>query len=98
MTSALISRFTPSLMAAATLERVLVQRNGLADRIFESIVSSALTSAKHHSLIVSARGMGKTHLVSLLYHRVVESPSLSKTLAVAWLREEEWGVTSLLDF
>jgi tetratricopeptide (TPR) repeat protein len=93
----LISRFTPSLMAPAALEAMLVQRQDLADTLVERVRESVLTPAKHHSLLVGPRGIGKTHLVSLVYHRVQAMDDLRDRLRVAWLREEEWGVASFLD-
>jgi tetratricopeptide (TPR) repeat protein len=45
--------------------------------------------------------MGKTHLVALIYYRLlaefVKTPTLRDKLVIAWLREEEWGVDSWLD-
>jgi len=79
------------------LEAIFVQRESLASRIVELIRDSILTSAKHHVLLVGPRGIGKTHLVAIAYHRIKEMGDLSKRLLIAWLREEEWGVTSFLD-
>lgn len=93
----LLSRFTPSLMEPETLEAIFVQREALAQRIVVSIRESVLTQAKHYSLIIGPRGIGKTHFVSLVYHRITAMEDLQDRLAVAWLREEEWGVTSFLD-
>ncbi|MGB8701679.1 MAG: tetratricopeptide repeat protein [Thermosynechococcaceae cyanobacterium] len=89
--------FTPSLMDGETLEAIFVQREALAADLVERIQESALTPAKLHTLVIGARGMGKTHLVSLVYHRIQSIPDLKERLLVAWLREEEWGVTSFLD-
>jgi tetratricopeptide (TPR) repeat protein len=94
--SALFS-FTPSLMEGETLEAIFVQREALAADLVERIRESVLTQNKLHTLIIGARGMGKTHLVSLVHHRVQAMDSLKERLLIAWLREEEWGVTSFLD-
>jgi hypothetical protein len=40
--------------------------------------------------------MGKTHFVSLVYHRLKQQPELKGKLLIAWLREEEYGVNSWL--
>ncbi len=98
MTSVLLSRFTPSLLAPEILERLFVQRFELADRVCSGIRDSANTQNKHYYLITGPRGIGKTHFVSLVYHRLALDPSLSDVLRIAWLREEEWGVASYLDF
>jgi len=97
MTERFLSRFTPSLMSADALEAVFVQREPLAARLVELVRTSVLTPAKHHTLLVGPRGIGKTHLVSLVYNRVRAMADLRDRLLIAWLREEEWGVTSFLD-
>jgi tetratricopeptide (TPR) repeat protein len=94
--SALFS-FTPSLMEGETLEAIFVQREALATDLVERIRDSVLTQTKLYTLIIGARGMGKTHLVSLVHHRVQAMDDLKERLLIAWLREEEWGVTSFLD-
>jgi tetratricopeptide (TPR) repeat protein len=89
--------FTPSLMDRETLEAIFVQREALAADLVARVRESALTSTKLHTLLIGARGMGKTHLVSLVHHRILAMPDLKERLLIAWLREEEWGVTSFLD-
>lgn len=84
-------------MDGEALEAILVQRHQLIADLVERIRESALTPNKHHTLIIGARGMGKTHLVSLVYHRLQAMSDLKERLLISWLREEEWGVTSFLD-
>ncbi len=98
MSGVFLSRFTPSVLSPETLEAIFVQRERLASTLVERISTSALTPNKHYSLIIGPRGIGKTHLVSLVYHRVKGDDRLSDRLLCAWLREEEWGITSFLDF
>ena len=92
-----LSRFTPSLDDPETLEAIFVQRGELAARLVELIRESVLTGNKHYSLLVGPRGIGKTHMVSLVYHRVLAEADLKDRLRIAWLREEEY-VVSFLDF
>jgi tetratricopeptide (TPR) repeat protein len=96
MKSPTIFSFTPSLMNPADLESIFVQREAIAADLVDRIRESVLTPTKHHSLIIGARGMGKTHLVSLVYHRVQAMADLKDRILIAWLREEEWGITSFL--
>ncbi|MFB2920103.1 MULTISPECIES: tetratricopeptide repeat protein [Aerosakkonema] len=98
MTSNFISRFTPSLMKQETLETIFVQRHSLAQDLVEKIRISATTANKHFRLLVGMRGIGKTHLIALIYHRVSKIEDLRDKLLIAWLAEEEWGVTSFLEF
>ncbi|MEG5034184.1 tetratricopeptide repeat protein [Microcoleus sp. AT3-D2] len=97
MKGTLVSRFTPSLMKHEDLEEMLVQRHDLANELVESIRLSILKSIEQHHLLIGMRGIGKTHLVSLMYHRVSKMEDLREKVLIAWLREEEWGVTSFLD-
>jgi tetratricopeptide (TPR) repeat protein len=101
MANQMISAFTPSLMSPQELETILVQRQDLAQELLEKILLSATTPAKHYALLIGMRGMGKTHLVALIYYRLLaeftKTPTLKDKLAIAWLREEEWGVDSWLD-
>jgi tetratricopeptide (TPR) repeat protein len=92
-----LSRFTPSLMRQEALEAIFVQREPLAQRLVELTRDSTLTAAKHHTLLIGPRGIGKTHLISLVYHRIRAADDLRGRLLIAWLREEEWGVASFLD-
>jgi tetratricopeptide (TPR) repeat protein/DNA-binding transcriptional ArsR family regulator len=84
-------------MSPETLEKIFVQREDIAQDLVDRIILSATTPAKHHSLLIGARGMGKTHLVSLVYYRLEQHQELADKLMVAWMREDEWGIDSWLD-
>ena len=84
-------------MAPETLEAILVQRHQLANYLVDNIRESTLTDNKHYPLLIGPRGIGKTHLVSLIYHRVAKMEDLQDKLLIAWLREEEYGIASFLD-
>lgn len=92
-----ISRFTPSAMSQKDLETIFVQREELAKRIIDIIRNSALTKSKHYTLLVGPRGIGKTHLISIIYHRLHSMVELNNHLIIGWLREEEWGISSFFD-
>lgn len=99
MRQTFLSHFTPSLMKAETLEEIFVQRDKLAAYLIELIQDSVLTESKHHTLLIGQRGMGKTHLISLIYHRVNnlrETSDLKDRLIIAWLQEEE-HISTFLD-
>ncbi|MCZ6653649.1 MAG: tetratricopeptide repeat protein [Planctomycetota bacterium] len=98
MKESFLSRFTPSLLSHETLEAIFVQREALAKKLVEGIRESAESENKHYYLLVGPRGMGKTHIVSLVYHRVCKDAGIRDKLLIAWLREEEWGIASFLDF
>jgi tetratricopeptide (TPR) repeat protein len=84
-------------MSAEALEKIFVQRHDLAAHVVERIQDSALTASKHHVLLVGPRGIGKTHLVSLIHNRVEAVQSQRDRLWIAWLCEDE-TTSSFLDF
>jgi tetratricopeptide (TPR) repeat protein len=90
-----LSTFTPSTMSPETLEGMFVQREQLLQSIVQDLAAS-VDGAKQYLMLVGARGMGKTHFVSLVYHRLKQKPELHDRLLIAWLREEEYGVNSWL--
>ncbi len=92
-----LSRYTPRIMPPEVLEQIFVQREELAKQLVEHIRTSVLTQELHHTLLIGPRGIGKTHLVSLVHNRISEMADLRNSLLIAWLSEEEWSVTSFLD-
>src|SRR2546422_11455325 len=96
MTS-LLSTFTPSMMTPEALEDLFVQRHDLALKLLALIRESAHTNSKHYTLIIGPRGIGKTHLLSVIYHRARVDVSLRDRIVIAWLKEEEWGLSSFRD-
>ncbi len=94
---ALLSNFTPSIMAPQVLEDILVQRHELAADLVDRIIISITTDNKHYPLLIGARGMGKTHLVSIVYNRIKQQKDVQDRVIIGWLREEEWGISSWLD-
>ena len=92
-TSAL-SRFTPSVMPHELLERLFVARERTLDAILARVDAAAGSSERNHTLLVGPRGAGKTHLVSLAYHRINERREAGARLQVAWLPEDAWTIVS----
>lgn len=92
-----LSHFTPSMMPPETLEAMLVQREPLLTRCLSNVLESLRTGSRHHTLFVGPRGIGKTHLISLLHHRLSQTKEAQSKALVAWMREEEWGVTSFFE-
>ena len=92
-----LSRFTPSLMPPDALEAIFVQREQLLQEILERVQSSVLGPEKKNTLLVGPRGIGKTHLISLVYHRLRSMPAVQDRVLIAWMREEEWGIACFRD-
>ncbi len=92
------STFTPSQSDPETLEDLFVAREKLAQRILDGIQESATGANKHQRLLIGPRGIGKTHLVALLHHRVRRDAELDDRLRIAWLPEDPYiaGYQNLL--
>jgi tetratricopeptide (TPR) repeat protein len=92
------STFTPSQSDPETLEDLFVAREKLAQRILDGIQESAASANKHQRLLIGPRGIGKTHLVALLHHRVRRDAELDDRLRIAWLPEDPYiaGYQNLL--
>ncbi len=91
-----LSRFTPGNSDPELLERVLVKHRKLADQVLRDIADGAKNRSGHHWLLVGPRGSGKSHLLAVVYNRIVAKPALRRKLAIAYMKEEERGVSSFL--
>lgn len=94
---AIFSTFNPSAMPSKLIEEAFVQRGSVADRLVDVFEESARRVSKHNALLVGPRGIGKSHLVSLVYHRLKAKKDLDDKLCISYLKEDEWGITSFLD-
>ncbi|MCB1099093.1 MAG: MarR family transcriptional regulator, partial [Verrucomicrobiae bacterium] len=90
-----LSVFTPSRTPPEDLETIFVQRHALLKDAVERVQESAETGHKHHLLFAGPRGSGKTHLVTLLVHRLSGEKNLDDRLHIAWLNEDETSTTLL---
>ena len=79
------------------LEQLLIGRNKNADHLFKSIESIVKSGNNQQILLIGQRGMGKTHLLRILYAR---SRTFIKKgrLIVAYFSEDEYGIASYFDF
>jgi len=89
-----IRKYTPSLLDGATLERLYVERDKVLVRIVERLNDTRNGGGVGHTLIDGPRGAGKTHLVSLINHRLRQS---HPTAPVAWLVEDPYDILSYQD-
>ncbi len=90
-----LSYFSPQWTNPDYLESILVQRGGLLAESVAAVRDSVLTDRRHHLLFVGPRGAGKTHLVTLIQHRLSQDAALTDRLRVAWLNEDETATSFL---
>ena len=83
-------------MPEEMLERLFVVRQPLLEALMKRVKALGQTPSPHHTLLVGPRGAGKTHLISLVYHRSknLADTSKDKQLRIAWLPEDPWTLVS----
>ena len=94
------SRYSPGNMDRQSLETLFVGRNDVMEDVLSRVMESIRGTNKHYILLVGPRGSGKTHLLALASHLLmdrIEAAKAEDKVAVALLNEEEWGVASFLD-
>ena len=88
-----VRKFTPSLLDGDTLERLYVERDRVLETLVERVEHTRAGGGIAHVLVVGPRGAGKTHLISLLRHRLRAHHSLR----VSWLIEDPYDILSYRD-
>ena len=94
MSTVSISRFTPSTMPEDLLERLFVVRQPILGRLMDRVANLGTTPSPHHTLLVGPRGAGKTHIISLVYHRSKKLIAQGSRFQIAWLPEDPWTIMS----
>ena len=95
------SLYSPGGLGRDSLAATFVGREDLMENVLDRIAASVLGREKHHLLLVGPRGSGKSHFLALAGHRLddwIDDNDARGRVAVARLREEEWGIASYLDF
>ena len=82
--------FNPHRTPIDTLKRITVGRESLIRRIHESLCLSQDDHNTPHWLIHGPRGMGKTHLLLVLFDKMRTDPRTANQWVVLHLREEEY--------
>ena len=92
-----ILSFSAKSVNPKILEALLVGREKLVNQLENRVKNIAKDGLNHQVLIVGARGTGKTHMLSVLHHRI--QPFIAKEkIKVAYFAEEEYGISGYLDF
>jgi len=79
--------YNPRQDAPETLEKMLVGREDLLSEIFADLRRQAESKSRQHWLIRGPRGIGKTHVSGIIYHRLRNDSNLSKRFLPIWLTE-----------
>jgi Flp pilus assembly protein TadD len=81
----------------AWLEKMLFGRRDTADWLEKIALLFAESGKVTHSLLIGNRGMGKSHLMSVLYHRLMHHEIVRKNVVIAYLEEDPYGIADYLD-
>jgi tetratricopeptide (TPR) repeat protein len=93
-----IGFYRTGLTTPAHRRHLTVGRDHVLTDTLETLGRNAGRPAKHHLLFIGMRGMGKTHLLSLIQDSVEEDPQLSGKYTVVRFPEESHRTLSFADF
>jgi DNA-binding Lrp family transcriptional regulator len=88
--------FTPGNQDPQILEELFVRREGLLQELERDVEEFANGGSRRHRLLVGPRGIGKSHLIALLNHRVT-TKAISENISVHMLPEDLYGITRFAD-
>jgi len=77
---------------------ITVGRQALLQDTLEILRKNCGKKPKHHQLFIGPRGIGKTHLLSLIEDEIHQHPDLAKAYHVARFPEESHRTLSFADF
>lgn len=84
-----ISRFSPNQTDPSILEAISIGCEPLLNNLLEKISESATSLSTHHVLLYGPKGIGKSHLLTRLRHRIHTDETLKESVCVAWIHEDE---------
>ena len=93
-----VGYYRAGLMSPEHRRFVTVGRSHLLADVIEALKKNAGRTAKHHALFIGLRGMGKTHLLSLIEDEVAADPQLAEHYLVVRFPEESLRTLSFADF
>lgn len=79
------------------LEELLIGRQDDINYLTKCVGEIAEDGINHQIIVVGQRGMGKTHLLRVLYQRS-QAFLKNEKLKIAYFSEEEYGISGYLDF
>jgi tetratricopeptide (TPR) repeat protein len=90
--------YRQGLTSAAHRRHITVGRAAMLQDTMDTLRANAPRATKHHLLFIGLRGMGKTHLLSLIEDEIAADPALASKYVVARFPEESNRTLSFADF
>ncbi len=81
--------YNPREVGGPALEAMLVGRWPLVEEILADLRRQATSASRQHWLLRGPRGIGKTHLIGVVYHQIRQKPDLEAAYLPVWLAEME---------
>ncbi len=92
-----IHHYRPQRTSPESLEAIFVAREHLLQEILGRLEQWKPKTSRQHFLLVGPRGIGKTHVLSLIDYRISKNPHLDKKWFSLLFPEESYGVTKIAD-
>jgi hypothetical protein len=89
--------FRPQQSRPRDLEAILVAREPLLGEVLRRLGKWEPGTTRQHYLFIGPRGIGKTHLLCLIRHRIQQDAGLSAKWQPILLPEETYRVTGIAD-
>ncbi len=89
-------RYSPENIPHEVLKNIFVGRDDLFEKTFKELEKAGKNKTPRFYLIVGSRGMGKSHFLIMLYHKVKQE--LSSLYIPVKFAEEEYSVYRASDF
>jgi HEAT repeat protein len=89
--------YRPHLDKADDLEAISVARAPLLDEMFSRLQRWEPGASRQHYLLIGPRGIGKTHVLRLLQHRLSGVPTSDHKWFPLLFPEEQYAITSVPD-
>ncbi len=88
--------FTPGNQDPLILEKLFVRREALLQELELDVQEFATGGSRRHRLLIGPRGIGKSHLLALLNHRIT-AKATTQEISVHMLPEVLYGIARFAD-
>ena len=93
-----VGLYRSGITSPEQLRHITVGREHLMADMREKLLGSADKASKQHSLFIGPRGIGKTHLLSLIAQEIAADPKLKDRYIVVRFPEEPLRLLGYVDF
>ena len=92
-----IHQYRPQRSSLEGLEFIFVARENLLSKILDHLKKWQPGASRQHYLLIGPRGIGKTHVINLIDHRISKDQDLRKKWESLVFPEEAYGITRVSD-